>query len=57
VSGAFSIQNRLKLDVLSPLRFSIVLEYTITKVKESGKELELNGTHQLMVCALLIPVG
>jgi hypothetical protein len=52
LSDTFPAQNGLKQgDALSPLLFSLRLEFAIRKVQESQEALQLNGTHKYPVNA------
>jgi hypothetical protein len=45
----FPAKNGLKQgDALSPLLFSFVLEYAISRVQASQEGIKLNGTHHLL---------
>ena len=45
-----AFKNGLKQgEALSPLLFSLALEYAIRKVKVNKNALKLNGTHQVLV--------
>jgi type VI protein secretion system component VasA len=52
---AFYIQNGLRQgNAVSPLLFNFGLEYTVRKAKENLKGLELNETHQFLICAAAV---
>ena len=52
MSDMFPVRNCLKQgDTLLPLLFNIALRYTIRRVQVNQDDLELNGTHQLLIYA------
>jgi len=51
LSDMFPIKNGLIQDVLLPLLFSFIMQYTIRRVQVKQDGLKLNGTHQLLVYA------
>ena len=51
MSDRFPVKNILKQgDALSPLLFNYSLEYIFRRVQANQKGVNLNGTHQFLIC-------